>query len=130
MPSYGPRLSSQDYSHRTRALLNPEDYNNPDPGFQKNLRRQEFELTVDHRLGQNFPAEKRDPLFLAVEKARAPWRLGLGLVGIAFAKLFHKPARNAVSSVHLDFLASGMTRAVSKVLTREEALQFLGDKQV
>ena len=130
MSSHGARLSSQEYSHRIRILFNPEDYNNPDPAFQKNLRRQEFELTVDHRLGQNFPAEKREALFVAVEKARAPWQLVFGLAGIVFSKLFKKPGRNAASSLHLTFLSAGMTKAVSKVLTPEETLQFLGDKPI
>jgi hypothetical protein len=59
---HGPRLSQSEYERRIVELhagLPPR----PSKQEQARLRRRELELTIDHRLGRNFPPARRDALW-------------------------------------------------------------------
>lgn len=58
----GPRISEREYEKSIVELysgLPPK----PDKRTQEQLRRRELDLTIDYRLGQNFPQERRKTLW-------------------------------------------------------------------
>jgi len=69
---YGSRLSDREYEKRIVELysgLPPI----PDKRTEERIRRRELDLAIDHRLGQDFPMERRDALWdiqRRVEKKR------------------------------------------------------------
>jgi hypothetical protein len=68
----GPRLTDEEYQKKiieTITKLPPA----PTRKQQRQLRRQELELAIDHRLGRDFPHAKREALWIIqqrVEKKR------------------------------------------------------------
>jgi hypothetical protein len=121
MLDFGPKISDDDYRTRSLALLQVYDARQA-AGYH----REEFNLQVDNRLGTGFPGERREALYRAWSKARAPWRLLLAIPGILWGRLFGQPGPNAVANRHVHWLFSGMRREVGKVLSPEEAEAFLG----
>jgi hypothetical protein len=79
-PEHGPKLSAEEYERRIVALY-ADGPAMPDREEDLRLRRAEFELAIDHRLGVAFPADRRDRLWAAqqgVDRRRA-WYLFKGL---------------------------------------------------
>lgn len=77
---HGTKLSAEEYERRIVALY-ADGPAMPDREEELRLRRAEFELAIDHRLGVAFPAERRDRLWAAqqgVDRRRA-WHLFKGL---------------------------------------------------
>ena len=58
VPDHGPKLSAEAYERRIVALY-ADGPAMPDRDEDLRLRRAEFELAVDHRLGTAFPPERR-----------------------------------------------------------------------
>ena len=120
-PEYGPRLSNEEYESRILDL-----YRNlppmPSADQDREVRRQELDLAIDHRLGQNFPADRRSALWAAqqsIEKKRL--RLGMKYLLRRLTTAFF--SRNAQS------LAGYAAEEYAKVLSPEELKRFLDLKE-
>jgi hypothetical protein len=86
------------------------------------VRRRELELAIDHRLGRDFPLERREALWAAKERVEKK-RLRLGvkfLVKRLFAKNVNKEAQG---------LAGYMVDEYAKVLNAAELESFFGLKK-
>jgi hypothetical protein len=111
---HGERLSAKEYERRIVALYAGLP---PDPGKQvrRQLSRQELDLAIDHRLGCNFPAARRDALWeiqCRMEKRR--WRLLLGWVWRSLS------GRRQRLHERADRLAGQLVDAYAKVLSPDE----------
>lgn len=77
---HGVKLSAEEYERRIVALYadGPAMRGREE---ELRLRRAEFELAIDHRLGVAFPAERRDRLWAAQQRVdrRRAWYLFKGL---------------------------------------------------
>ncbi len=83
------------------------------------MRRQELDLAIDHRLGRDFPQERREALW-AIQQRIEKKRLRLGLKYL-FRKLFAKSlARDAQG------LAGYMVDEYAKAMTKTELESFFG----
>ncbi len=117
--NHGPMLSDEEYETRIFALydgLPPM----PSPETERDLRRRELDVLIDHRLGVAFPRERREALWIAqehIDKRRTSF--GFGALGRALlaTRLPWRPSRL------VRFAAS----EYAKVLTRDELEQFLSD---
>lgn len=116
---HGPRLSGTEYDRRI-VRLHEEQSPQPSKAEDRVLRRRELDLKIDHRLGRDFPSERREalwnvaqrverrrPLLLARHLLRRLWPMGL--------------ERGAAD------LADYMIDEYAKVLTPQELAAFLGD---
>ena len=117
---HGPLLSDEEYERRIFALyeaLPPM----PTPGAERELRRRELDVLIDHRLGVAFPPERRDALWVAQEHIeRRRTKFGIEMIA------------RALLSTRKQEKASRLTRFAieeyAKVLTSEELEQFLDDE--
>jgi len=110
-PDHGPKLSAEEYERRIVALY-AEGPAMPDCDEDLRLRRAEFELAVDHRLGTAFPPDRRERLWAAqqsVDRHRV-WHLFKGLF-----------ARGDCS----DPLAHALIAACARELDAEELRAYL-----
>ena len=120
-PEYGPRLSDEEYERRILSLYRSLP-SLPSPDQDREVRRQELNLAIDHRLGRNFPEERRSALWAAqerIEKKRL--RLGMKYLLRQLAAMFF--ARHAQS------LAGYAAEEYAKVLSPEELKRFLDLKE-
>lgn len=113
------KLSGEEYDRRVVALhkhLPPV----PSPEQQRQVRRSELELAIDHRLGVEFPRERRDALWAVHERAE---RRRVRLL------LWHMMSRliPGVLERRASRLAGFLTNEYAKVLSPEELELFLGD---
>ena len=114
---FGTRLSDEEYDRRIVVLrrgLPPV----PSPEQDRELRRKELDLAIDHRLGRGFPAERREALWAVqerIEKRRL--RLALGyVVRRLFSRLLTRDA---------DAMAAFAAGEYGKVLSKPELRRFL-----
>jgi hypothetical protein len=118
---HGPRLSQKEYERRIVELYSGLP---PRPGkeLQTQIRHRELDLTIDHRLGQNFPAARREALWKIqqrIEKKRL--RLGLyWLTHFITYKWLYRRA-NQVAQFVIDEYA--------KVLTKVELQAYFGQEE-
>ncbi len=119
--NYGPRLSGEEYDKRVVALhanlptvLSRE--------MERQVRRDELEITIDYRLGCAFPKDKRDLLWKVQERVEKK-RVRLIFKYIfrrIFKKVFVHGARN---------LAGYLVDEYAKVLSQEELEMFFGKEE-
>jgi len=64
---HGPRLNDSDYDRKIIELYSALPVS-PTKGEYNSVRRAEFQLAIDHRLGVNFPAERREMLWKIHER--------------------------------------------------------------
>lgn len=119
--NYGPRLTDDEYERRIVELhrsLPPL----PTADQDREARRQTLDLAIDHRLGRDFPRDRRDALWVAKERVEKR-RLRFGLK-VLFKRLFAKSiAREAQG------LAGCMVDEYAKVLSKAELERFFGLKE-
>jgi|ERR1700683_817977 len=115
---YGPRISDDEYDRRVVALNTSVAQHGKDR--DRELRRAELNLALDHRLGQDFPADRRRMLWEAHERTeRRRRRLALrSVLGLMRTRSIEGAT---------DGLARELVRAYAKVLTRAELEAFFGD---
>ena len=115
---YGRRISDEEYDRRVVAFRTLAAVHRNDRG--KELRRAELNLALDHRLGQDFPAERRRLLWQAQERIdRHRRRLAVhSLLGMVRTRSIEGAATG---------LARDLVRAYAQVLTRAELDAFFGD---
>jgi hypothetical protein len=120
-PAHGVRLSGEEYERRVIALhvgLPPD----PPKERQRQLRRAELDLAIDHRLGRDFPLERRRALWEIQEQVerrrkRLVFRLLLSLVRTgSLERAANRLARNTVA-------------AYGRVLTPAELDAFFGEAE-
>jgi hypothetical protein len=113
---YGPRLTQEEYQRKIAELyLNLSSASAEDR--EQTIRRRELDLTIDHRLGCDFPQERRDALWAIqeqVEKRR--FRLAFKYL---FRRFFAKRVERDVQG-----LAHFLVEEYAKVLTPEELQQY------
>ncbi|MCY3749767.1 MAG: hypothetical protein OXG54_00030 [Gammaproteobacteria bacterium] len=118
---FGPCLSIEEYEKKIHDLysqLPPE----PSREEDKSVRRQELELTIDHRLGRNFPQERREALWTIQQQVERKRLLLLGryLLKRIFPSSISKGAQR---------LANGVVKEYSKVLNQREIESFFGEDE-
>jgi len=124
MPSdlnYGPRLTDDEYERRIIELhrgLPPM----PTTDQDREVRRRELELAIDHRLGRDFPRERREALWAAKERVEKK-RLWLG-VKFLVKKLFAQNVNREAQG-----LAGYMVDEYATVLNTAELESFFGLKK-
>lgn len=113
---HGPRLTDEEYD---RAVVELQRGMSPMPTREEERarRRRALDLAIDHRLGRNFPAARREALWAAAERveSRRIW--------IALKYLLR---RLAGGRAHAQALTQALDDAYAKVLTPSELTQFLG----
>ena len=114
--SYGPRLSDEEYEKKITELysgLPPM----PTKDQDRQVRRSELNLAIDHRLGRDFPQERREALWAIQQKVEKK-RIWLALK-YPLRRLFAK-------SLALDAqgLAGYLVDEYAKVLTKIELERF------
>lgn len=107
---HGPRLSDEEYDRRIVELHEGQPPM-PTPEQDREIRRRELDLAVDHRLGIRFPQDRRDALWHIQERSEKK-RLRL-----AFHLLLRRAAQHRA-----DFLV----REFATVLTGPELDAFFG----
>lgn len=120
---HGLRLSEREYEKRIVEL-----YSGLPPSLNKvekmNIRRRELELTIDYRLGQDFPKERREALWdiqQQVEKKRLRLVLQWFLHFISYRWLYARANK----------LAGYLVDEYAKVLTKDELQAYfdLGENE-
>jgi hypothetical protein len=86
---------------------------------ERMILRRELDLTIDHRLGRNFPQERRDALW-AIQEQVEKRRFSLTFKYFLRRLFAKKTARDI--QVITDFLV----KEYAKVLTPEELQQYFG----
>lgn len=115
---YGPRLTDDEYEQRIIELhrgLPPL----PTKAQDAAIRRRELELAIDHRLGRNFPPERREALW-AVQQRIEKRRLRLGFRHL-LRRLFGPPLAHDAQR-----LAGYVVDEYATVLSGPELERFLG----
>jgi hypothetical protein len=113
---HGRRLTDQEYD---RAIVELHRGMPPMPTREEDraLRRRALDLAIDHRLGRNFPQERREALWTASERVNSK-RIWTGLSYLIRSL--------AGGRAHAEALTKALGREYSKVLTPSELEQFLG----
>lgn len=108
---HGPKLSGEEYDHRIVALY-ADGPALPDHEETARLRRAEFDLLIDHRLGTGFPVARRERLWAAQRRLdrRRVWHLLRGWL-----------ARDDDQSAPM---TRALLRAYAEVLHEEELVEF------
>jgi hypothetical protein len=118
LPSYGRRLTDDEYERQIVDLhrgLPPL----PTPAQDREIRRQALDLMIDHRLGRDFPRDRREALWDASERVERK-RTWLGLKHLIGG--FFRPSR----AKHAEALTRALAAEYSKALTPAELERFLG----
>ena len=118
---YGKRLSDEEYD---QCIVELQSGIPPMPSKeqQRDLRQRELELAINHRLGINFPKEKRESLWKIMEKVeRKRARLA---ISYALRKLFGRSRIPRSLSNKALGLAGYMVEQFSEVLTEDELHRF------
>lgn len=118
---YGPRLTDAEYEKQVVSLyrgLPPM----PSPEQDRETRLREMNLAIDHRLGRNFPEERRSALWAAQQRLEKK-RLRLAMKYLLHRLVTKLLARDAQS------LAGYAVEEYAKVLSPEELRRFLDLKE-
>ena len=120
-PAHGERLSGPEYDRRVVALhagLPP----NPPKDVQRRLLRAELDLAIDHRLGVDFPPERRRALWEIQEQIERRRK-----------RLVFRLLTNIVRTGSLERAAERLARdtmaAYGRVLTPSELETFFGESE-
>lgn len=119
---HGERLSGAEFDRRV-ADLHLSLPEHPTPEEERAVERLEFDLTVDYRLGVDFPEGRREALWAVQQRVRhrslrtlIAWHLGKAL------------PRFLASTAHR--LAAGVIEDYEKILTPREMDSFFGEEEV
>ncbi len=118
LEKYGRRLTSGEYDQSIVELYsNPPDL--PPEELDRVLRRREFDLTIDHRLGCEFPQQRREALWRVQESIERK-RLSM-LMKHTLRRLCGRPFPEYAKG-----LAGYVVAEYAQVLTDEELELFFG----
>ncbi|MCU0603518.1 MAG: hypothetical protein MUC33_12740 [Desulfobacterales bacterium] len=116
--NHGPRLTDEEYEKRIIELhrgLPPM----PTEEQDRQVRRMALDLSIDHRLGRDFPQERRELLW-AIQQRVEKRRLWLALK-YPFRRLFAKSLARGAQG-----LAGYLVDEYAGVLTQAEIKSFFG----
>lgn len=116
--NHGPRLTDEEYEKKIIAIhrdLPPM----PSEEQDRQVRRRALDLAIDHRLGRDFPQERRELLW-AIQERVEKRRLWLALT-YPFRRFFAKRLAKGAQR-----LAGYLVGEYAKVLTRAELESFYG----
>ena len=119
----GPHLSDEEYD-RLIVELHSNVPAMPDKQEYRQVRLKELNLAIDHRLGVDFPQEKRDKLWDAAERVEAK-RIKLA-AKYFFSGLFSRSRIGPGLINKSDWLTRFMVDAYSEVLDERELRCFFG----
>jgi len=113
---YGPRLTDEEYD---RAVVDLHRGMSPMPTREEDraLRRRALDLAIDHRLGRNFPRDRREALWKASERVESK-RIWIGVKYLVRSL--------AGGQAHAEALTKALAREYGRVLSPSELEQFLG----
>ena len=114
---HGRRLSGEEYDRQVAQLYSGRPPV-PQDAEDRELRRRELDLAIDHRLGRDFPQDRRAALF------EVQCRQDKAGLKFAFRYLLGR-LMPAYLVRHARFLADDTVRAYAKVLSEAELRQFL-----
>lgn len=117
---HGPRLTDEEYDRKVIELyrgLPPV----PTREQETRIRRQELELAIDHRLGKDFPPDRRDALWAIQQKVERR-RARLMLRYLVKRLLPGAVSRGA------NRLAGYLVDEYAKELNQAELKSFFGDE--
>ena len=118
---YGPRLTDEEYDKQIIGLQRgmPSTLSSEQ---ELQIRRQELELAIDHRLGRDFPRSKREALWAIQQKVdKKRFRL---IFKYMLRKFFTSSlARDAQG------LAGYLVHEYAKVLSQKELESFFGAEE-
>ena len=118
---HGPRISGEEYDRRIVAL---QEGLPPVPSREQaqRVRRAALDLAIDHRLGQEFPADRREALWAIQQRVDGrQWRLIFKyLLRRFFAKSLVRGAQGLAASVVSEY---------AKVLSKPELESFFGKEE-
>jgi hypothetical protein len=120
-PDHGPRLSGAEYDRRVVALQEGLPAA-PSRSERARVRRAEFDLMIDYRLGTRFPGDRREALW-AVQQRIERGRVMIGLRRILSGLLPRASERGATR------LVRRLEREYAAVLTPEEHRCFFADER-
>lgn len=116
----GPKLTRQEYERAIVSLFEKAGGIGRDEEEKRKLRQQELNLTIDYRLGINFPKVRRDALLEAQEKIEK------SRVKILVKKILIPLISNCVPEKGSEQLIAQLFQEYSKVLSAQEMNDFLG----
>ena len=126
---HGKRLTTREYERAIVALYTGAPPM-PDAAEDARLRRAELDFSIDHKLGVDFPAARRDQMWLAAEKTEK------NRVVTAFKIIASHILHGRGGEKHMDggpgdarFLTGQVAKNYAAVLDSEELEQFLGARQ-
>lgn len=123
---YGRRLSGEEYDSRVVEIHRQAS---PMPSKEEDaeIRRREFNLSIDYRLGVDFPLHKREALWeimQQVEKRRLWLGFKHGLRLLLFRDSVPEKLRQGT-----DAMAAVMVKEFSSVLNEQELRSFFESEQ-
>ncbi|TAL26937.1 MAG: hypothetical protein EPN97_18395 [Alphaproteobacteria bacterium] len=126
---HGRRLTDAEYEKKIVALYTGAS---PIPGKAEEirLRKAELNLQIDHKLGVDFPAARREEMWKtaeAVEKGRLTTAFKIVMLYVFKGKADEKHMDG--SPADADHLTRYLVKKYSAVLDDEELTQFLGPKE-
>lgn len=118
LTAHGKRLSAGEYERRV-VVLQEDLPSHPSRQDQRRLQRMELDLAIDHRLGEDFPEDKRDAIWEIRKSVRA--RRGRLLFRYLSSRLFQQSLESGSND-----LANLLLSEYSTVLDEEELSAFFG----
>ena len=120
---HGPRLSDREYERRIVELYSGLP-RSPRKEVEVEVRRRELDLAIDHRLGQDFPKERREALW-DIQRRVEKKRLRLVLYWFTHFITYRWLHRRA------NKVAGYLVDEYAKVLTKDELRAFfdLGENE-
>lgn len=118
---YGECISGKEYDRRIVEL---HSHASPMPSKEEDreIRRKELNLAIDHRLGVKFPQNRRDQLWEVMEHVERR-RLSLGLKYV-FKKVLMRKAVSRGLVDKANGLAGIMVDEFAKILNTQELYRF------
>jgi hypothetical protein len=117
---YGRRLTGREYEKAVIALYTGMNPSPSDREFME-IRRKEINLQIDHKLGVDFPAEKREAVWDVVARLEKK-RIGMALGVMVRQALGRKVDINA----ELAKVVDEMITKTGKILDKEDMVRFFG----
>lgn len=118
---YGRRLSGEEYD-RQIVRLHSSLPSMPSKSEDSRIRRMELNLAIDHRLGVDFPEQKREQMWNIMQRVEKR-RLWLGLK-YTLQSVFSKASSPAGITRKTNALSGYMIHEFGNVLTPKELNSF------
>lgn len=119
---HGPRLTDEEYRRRI-VRLHEKASPMPSRDEDRRIRRAELDLAVDHRLGNEFPAARRESLWQVMQGIE---RRRLRLIGEYFLRRLFR--RDPLPESSANRLAKTMIARFHEVLDERELESFFGEE--